>query len=69
MKNFFIKCDQIHSFQLIWSHLLEKSLIENFIFCAVIAIKVFAMVNTFVSTMANSSLTEKGDEHLKKQVS
>ena len=38
-------------------------------FCAVIAIKVFAMVNTFVSTMANSSLTEKGDKHLKKQVS
>ena len=30
------KCDQIHSFLRIWSHLLEKSLLENFNFCAVI---------------------------------
>ena len=28
-------CDQICSFFQIWSHLLKKSLIENFIFCAV----------------------------------
>ena len=27
------KCDQIRSFQRIWSHLLKKSLMENFIFC------------------------------------
>ena len=27
-------CDQIRSFLRIWSHLLEKSLMENFIFCA-----------------------------------
>ena len=33
-KNFFIKCDQIHNFLRIWSHLLKKSLMENFIFCA-----------------------------------
>ena len=33
--DFFIKCDQIHSFLQIWSHLLKKSLMENFIFCAV----------------------------------
>ena len=33
--DFFSKCDQIHSFQRTWSHLLKKSLIENFIFCAV----------------------------------
>ena len=31
----FSKCDQICSFLRIWSHLLKKSLIENFIFCAV----------------------------------
>ena len=36
VKDFFIKCDQISSFLRIWSHLLKKSLIENFIFCAVI---------------------------------
>ena len=30
--DFFSKCDQIHSFLWIWSHLLKKSLMENFIF-------------------------------------
>ena len=28
-------CDQIRSFLRIWSHLMKKSLMENFIFCAV----------------------------------
>ena len=36
IKDFLSKCDQIHSFLLNWSHLLKKSLMENFIFCAVI---------------------------------
>ena len=35
IKDFFSKCDQIRSFLRIWSHLLKKSVIENFIFCAV----------------------------------
>ena len=35
IKDFFSKCNQIRSFLRIWSHLLEKSLMENFIFCAV----------------------------------
>ena len=35
MKDFLSKCDQISSFLWIWSHLLKKSLMENFIFCAV----------------------------------
>ena len=40
VKDFFSKCDQIRSFLRIWSHLLKKSLMENFIFCAVyLAIK------------------------------
>ena len=34
IKDFFSKCDQIQIHQ--WSHLLKKSLIENFIFCAMI---------------------------------
>ena len=29
---FFNKCDQIHSFLRIWSHLLKKTLMENFFF-------------------------------------
>ena len=32
IKNFFSRYDQILSFQRIWSHLLKKSLMENFIF-------------------------------------
>ena len=35
IKDFFSKCDQILSLLPIWSDLLKKSLMENFIFCAV----------------------------------
>ena len=34
--DFFSKCDQ--SFLRIWSHLLKKSVLENFIFCAVLCL-------------------------------
>ena len=37
IKAFFSKCDQIRRKLQIWSHLPKKSLIENFIFCAVLA--------------------------------
>ena len=33
IKDFSTKCDQIGSVLRIWSHLLEKSLMEKFIFC------------------------------------
>ena len=35
IENFFSKCDQIRRFLRIWSHLLTKSVMESFIFCAV----------------------------------
>ena len=35
IKDFLSKCDQIRRKLRIWSHLLKKSLMENFIFCAV----------------------------------
>ena len=35
IKDFFSKCDQICSLLWIWSHLLKKSLMEDFTFCAV----------------------------------
>ena len=35
IKDFFSKCDQIRRNLWIWSHLLKKSILENFIFCAV----------------------------------
>ena len=38
IKDFSSKCDQIRSFLRIWSHLLKKYLMENFIFCAVVFI-------------------------------
>ena len=36
IKDFFSKCDQIRRKLRVWSHLLGKSLMENFIFCAVL---------------------------------
>ena len=35
IKDFFSKYDQIRSFLQIWLHLLKKTLMRNFIFCAV----------------------------------
>ena len=35
IKDFFSKFDQIRSFLPIWSYLLKKSSMENFIFCVV----------------------------------
>ena len=35
IKDFFSKCDQIRRKLQIWYHLQKKSLMENFIFCAV----------------------------------
>ena len=39
IKNFFSKWDQIRRKLRIWSHLLKKPLMENFIFCAVYVFK------------------------------
>ena len=39
IKDFFSKCDQIRRKLRLWSHLLKKSLKENFIFCAVVMLK------------------------------
>ena len=44
IKDFCSKCDQIRSFLRIWSHLLKKSLMENFIFCAVIQANISSVV-------------------------
>ena len=40
IKDFFSKCDQIRSFLRIWSHLLRKSFMENFIFCGVYGLEI-----------------------------
>ena len=36
VKDFFSKCDRIHKKLRIWSYLLNKSFMDNFIFCSVI---------------------------------
>ena len=41
IKDFFSKCDQIRRNMWILSHLLKKSLIENFIFCVVLSLGFF----------------------------
>ena len=43
IKDFFSKCEQIRRKLRIWSHLLKKSLMANFIFCAV-PVKHFAKI-------------------------
>ena len=39
IRDSFSKCDQIRRKLRIWSHLLKKSLMENFVFCAVFVTK------------------------------
>ena len=44
IKDFFSKCDQICRKLRIWSHLLKKPLMENFIFCAVLLPKLLLLL-------------------------
>ena len=52
MNDFFSTDNQMCSFLRIWSHLLQKYLMENFIFCAVTKFEVFS------SQLANISLAK-----------
>ena len=45
IKDFFSKYDQTRSFLRIWSYLLEKSFMENFIFYAVVDLRVISKCN------------------------
>ena len=55
IKDFLSKCDQIRSFLRIWSYLLKKSLMKNFIFCAV---KNVATAKKKKKRNAQSSITD-----------
>ena len=48
IKDFFGKRNQIRSFLRIWLHLQKKSLMENFIFCAVQVIKKEIEISKFL---------------------
>ena len=63
VKAFFGKFDQIHRFLRIWSHLLKKSLMENFIFCSVLGVlskKVLLLQNSLERTVCTSLFHNKG---------
>ena len=45
VKDFFSKYDQTRSFLRIWSYLLEKPFMENFIFYAVVDLRVISKCN------------------------
>ena len=48
IKDFFSKCDQILRKLRIWSHVLKKSLMKNFIFCTVyISLTTFFLLLNF----------------------
>ena len=57
VKDFFSKYDQICRKLRIWSHLLKKSLMENFIFCVVLCEKKHLMVNCFCKKLHQRCLT------------
>ena len=73
IKDLFSKCEQIRSFLRIWSYLLKRPLMENFMFCAVMTRlfhtlwcsvqKIFSITecSTFLKTLENmgSVCTEK----------
>ena len=49
IKDFFSKCDQIRSFVQIWSYLLKKSLMKNFIFYAVmISVRILTFLYSYL---------------------
>ena len=55
IKDFFSKCDQIRRKLRIWSHLLKISLMESFIFCAVLesqfGLKIFGKSYKYVNLL------------------
>ena len=58
IKDFFIKCDKIRSFLRIQSHLLKKSLMDNFIFCTfnLISISIFFLFKSIDCVFINTFL-------------
>ena len=58
IKDFFSKCDQIRRQLWIWSHLLKKSLMKNFSFCAVYQIQVIGKTSTLSTWRYNAKLYE-----------
>ena len=62
IKDFFSKYDQIRSFLLIWSHLLKKSLIENFILWSV---SLIWRLGTRVSSVLQPLISHHGSKKIR----
>ena len=69
IKNFFSKWDQIRSFRWIWSHLLNKSVMENFIFCAVKYLHFFCLVNLVLNICSLNLNYQKRIKNTNKRMS
>ena len=78
IKNFFGKCDQICK-KLYWSSLLKRSLMENFVFCAVDVVKsiknlkealdvTYEIIKLVEKSPSRESKTVKTKEEAKKKV-
>ena len=61
IKDFFSKCDQIRSFLRIWLHLLNKSLMENFIFCAASLKKSWVFLCNKLKIAVKSTIYQNSD--------
>ena len=76
IKDFFSKCDQIQSFLRIWSYLLKKFWIDNFIFCAVLQLhlNLVAVINfdkylATIITISKENSTSTKKSYILKQTS
>ena len=58
IKDFACKCDQIHSFLRIWSYLLTKSLMKNFIFMYWLSLKAWNRIRIFSHCLNNHKLNK-----------
>ena len=61
IKDFFSKCDQIRKKLRIWSHLLKKSMMKNFIFCG--AYHVNPQRTVYFMATQNSSNSNNNDDN------
>ena len=57
IKDFFSKCDQIRRKLRVWLHLLKKSLMKNFIFCAVTFVLLLPVSKNLVSFLSRTIKT------------
>ena len=68
VKDFFSKCDQIRRFQRIWSPLLKKSFMENFIFLCSATMQLGQQLHHRCLTESLTSTYNPGDFSVKTQL-